>query len=177
VLARLDKIKGVEKTQANRAGTLVRISVAASADADKVAAAAAEVLTGEKRKAVRLKGADLERALSKETWYGPDELSAIEFRTLALRSIQRFAEAEELNKETTDKLSKIAEEEWDRLAKAAAAAEKRPGSGTDWSARCAAFATAFLGRARDVLSAGQLERLQKKSEDLMGGKPPKGRKE
>jgi hypothetical protein len=83
VLARLNKIDGVEKSFSNWPGTLLRISVAPSADRDKDAAAVREDLTKDNRKPVLLTGAELKQALEKEEWRMPGELSAIEFRTLA----------------------------------------------------------------------------------------------
>src|SRR5262249_24403232 len=105
--------------------------------------------------------------LAEETWYSPDELSAIEFQTLATREVRAFAEAEKLDENTTDRLVEMAEEEWERQAKAAANAE-RP----DWSARGAAVAGAFIDRAKGVLTAEQLERLKEKAACGLGGNRP-----
>jgi hypothetical protein len=87
VLARLDEIDGVERSYANRAGTLLRLSVAASADPDRVTGEALRAL-GNRRNPTRLADDERDQALGQEEWRGADridELSAIEFRTLALR--------------------------------------------------------------------------------------------
>lgn len=174
MLARLDQIEGVERSRADRAGTLVCVSLAAAADPDKVAEQVAKVFAEEKRQSTRLTGEDLKQALAREKWYGPDELSAIEFRTLAVRRVRGFAESEKLDQDTAAKLVQIAEEEWDRLANAADSPErKRPGGGTDWNARCVAFAAAFIGRAKDLLTPPQVERLKQARDGLLGGKPLK----
>jgi hypothetical protein len=163
VLARLDKIEGLERTLANRGGTLVRVTAAATADPTKVADEAARVLTEEGRDPVGLTGDELRQALAEQEWHGPEELSAIEFRTLALRRVRAFAEAEKLDPETTERLVKIAEEEWDRLAGGGP-----PKAGTDWERRCADFAAALVERAKTVLTAEQAERLRRECEQQLG---------
>jgi hypothetical protein len=174
VLARLDKIKGVERSLANRAGTLIRVSLAETAKTDRVAEEALGVLAEGKAAPTRLTGDDLEQALAREDWREADELSAIEFRTLVVRKVRAFAQAEELNKETADKLVKIAEQEWDRQA--TTAAKPRRAGGTDWRARCVKFASAFLDRAKALLTARQVERLEQAGARLLGGDPPKGKR-
>jgi hypothetical protein len=87
VLARLDEIDGVERSYANRAGTLLRLSIAASADPDRVSGEALRVL-GDRRNPTRLGDDERDQALGQEEWRGADrvgELSAIERRTLILR--------------------------------------------------------------------------------------------
>jgi hypothetical protein len=159
VLARLNKIAGVEKSFSNRTGTMIRISVASSADREKVAAAVSEDLTKDSRKPVLLAGNELQAALAKEQWYTPGELSAIEFRTLALHRVKNFAEAEKLDKETTDKLMKIAEREWDCSVKAddGCGPEQQPG---EWLNRFKRVATSVPAQAKELLSVEQAERLR-----------------
>ncbi len=164
MLARLQKIDGVETSASNHAGTLVRISATSTAVLDNVAHSVLQTLTKEKRKPVRLADDAFREALAKEKWYDPDELSAIEFRTLVLGQVADFAEAENLDKETADKLLKLAEEEWDRLAKSADAEKPKPGStGTDWAARCGKFAAVYIDRTKDLLSSEQREKLRKEA--------------
>jgi hypothetical protein len=93
VLARLDRIDGIERSYTNRAGTLLWVSVAPSADPERVAADTIRVL-GEQRNPTQLLGAELVEALAKEEWRDSErvgELSAIEFRTLALRGLPWLA--------------------------------------------------------------------------------------
>jgi hypothetical protein len=175
VLARLNEIKGVERGLANRAGTLIRVSLDETADLDRVAEEALDVLAREKAEPTRLTGDDLGQALKREEWQEADELSAIEFRTLVARQVRGFADAEQLDKVTADNLVKIAEEVWDSQARAAAA-QPRPRGGTNWTARCREFSSAFIDRAREVLTAQQLERLWHAGDRLREGEPPKGKR-
>ncbi len=160
-LAALDKLDGVERSFANRTGTMIRVAVAAAADRNTVAEAVLKALTDEDRKAVRLAGDELKRALDREEWRGAGrigELSAIEFHTLALHRFKTFAKAEKLDKETTDKLVEIAEQQWKRLCEEARAdGETRP---DDWGKRIKASLPIFLERAKGILTAEQLERLK-----------------
>jgi hypothetical protein len=87
VLARLDRIEGVERSYTDGTGTLLRLSVAASADPDEVASEALVVL-GAERAPSRLAGKELDEALARAEWRDAGrvrELSAIEGRTLAVR--------------------------------------------------------------------------------------------
>src|SRR5262249_17769511 len=122
VLASLDKIDGVEASAANYTGTMIRISVTPATDRDKVAEGVRKVLTAEGRKAVPLTSAGLKRALDREQWREADrigELTAIEFHTMALHRVKTFAKGEKLDKEATDKLVKVAEQQWERISKEA----------------------------------------------------------
>jgi hypothetical protein len=159
VLARLDKVEGVEKSSANRTGTMLRISVASSADRDKVAEATREILTKDNRKPVLLSGGELKQALAKEEWGSPADLSAIEFRTFALHRVKTFAEAEKLDKEASSKLVKIAEQQWERMAKGGdcCGKVKQPG---DWVAQFKQFAASVPDQAKELLVAEQTERLR-----------------
>jgi hypothetical protein len=90
VLARLDRIDGVERSYVNRTGTLLRLSVAPSADPERVAFEALKVLGEGNRNPARLASQALDQALEQEEWRAADrvnELSAIEFRTLAVRRV------------------------------------------------------------------------------------------
>jgi hypothetical protein len=94
VLARLDQIDGVERSSANRTGTLIRISVAPAADPGPVAGQVLEVLADEGRGTRRLGGSELDQALEREEWRDAGrvrELSQIEFCTLALRPLPWLA--------------------------------------------------------------------------------------
>ena len=105
-------------------------------------------------------------------------MSGIEFRTLAVRRVRAFAESEKLDQETADKLVRIAEEECDRLARGADGARPKPaGGGTGWDARRAEFVSAFLDRAKDLLTAPQVERLRQARDRLLGGQPAQPAKE
>jgi hypothetical protein len=159
VLARLNKIEGVDKSFTNRTGTMIRIALASSTDRDMVAAAARAELAKDNHKPVPLAGNELQAALAKEQWYTPGELSAIEFRTLALHRVKNFAEAEKLDKETTDRLMTIAEREWDRSVKAddGYGPEKQPG---EWLNQFKRVAESVPAQAKELLSVEQAERLR-----------------
>jgi hypothetical protein len=160
VLRRLDKIEGVEASSANYTGTMIRISVT-TADREKVAERVSKALAEKRGKPVALEGDDLKWALEKEQWRVAGrigELSAIEFHTLVLYRVKTFAKADKLDKEATDKLVKIAEEQWQRIAKEV----KKDGATQpeDWGNRCKKSLPAFLDRAKEVLTAEQVERFQ-----------------
>jgi hypothetical protein len=157
VLARLGKVKGVEQCLVNRSGTLIRVTVERTADRDKVADEVLKVLAGDNREPSRLTGDELRRALAAEQWRPPDELSAIEFRTLAVRRVRGFARAEKLDRGVTEKLVRITEEQWDRLAGKA----KPRGAKSDWSARCMEAAAAVADQAKELLTAEQTDRLRR----------------
>jgi hypothetical protein len=161
VLASLDKLDGVEASSANYTGTMIRISAAPETDRDKVAEGVRKVLNEEDRKAVRLAGDELKRAVEQEEWRGAGrigELSAIEFHTLALHRVKTFAKAEKLDKKTADKLVEIAEQHWERVSKEAKAdGATRP---EDWGKRIRASLSVFLERAKGVLTAEQVERFE-----------------
>ena len=176
VLARLNKIEGVEKSFTNRTGTLLHISVAPSADRDKVAAAVRDDLTKDNRKPVLLARDESEQALAKEKWSSPGDLSAIEFRTLALHRVKTFAQSEKLDKEAADKLLKLAARQWDRLAQGEDCC-KQPAQGkdcckqqqpADWLRRFHSFAAALAEPAKELLSAEQAKRLQEALSKRLG---------
>lgn len=164
VLERLDKIDGVEASSANHTGTLIRISVKAGASRETVEAAVQKDLTAGKGNPTRLVGEELRKALQDEEWRGIDQigqLSAIEFRKLNLDRVKAFVEEEKLGKDVADKLLKLAETEWDRLAKAAETKEgSQPPHEADWKGRCEQFGKAVAEQAKELLAAEQLERLR-----------------
>jgi hypothetical protein len=157
VLARLGKVQGVERCLANRTGTLIRVTVAPTAERDKVAEEVLKVLAAANREPVRLTGAELRKALAGEEWRPPDELSAIEFRTLAVRRVRAFAADEKLARSVTEKLVRITEEHWDRIARKVKGQDTK----TDWAARCARAAAAVADQAKGLLPAEQAERLRR----------------
>lgn len=163
MLAQLQQVEGVEKAYANHSGRLFRVSISPTADREKVAAGLLKALNDPTRRPVRLTGDEFRRALDQEEWREVErvnELSAIEFRTLGLRRVATFAEEEKLDKESADKLMKMAEEEWDRLAQERTVEESEHPGKTDWSVRCSQFARVVSKRAESVLTTEQVERLK-----------------
>ena len=166
MLARFDKIDGVEKSLANRTGTMVRVSLTATANREQVATEVEKVLTDQRRKPVPVKGDELKAALAKEEWFESKrvgELSGIEFSILALRGrVRHFAQTEKLDKAATEKLVKIAEDQWNRLN---APSEKDKGrqvdKNKDQEARSQKLARAVAEEAKELLTAQQAEKLKK----------------
>src|SRR5690349_2406780 len=98
---------------------MIRISVIAAASREKVAEVVQKDLAMENQKAVRLQGDELKKALREENWRVKErvgELSAIEFRTLALDRVKVFARTEKLADGAAGRLIELAGKEWDRLA-------------------------------------------------------------
>lgn len=161
VLARLEqKVEGIEQTLSNLPGTMIRVSIAASADREQVAKAVLKDLTEDKRSPLRLNGDELKQVLAKEQWRSPDELSSIEFRTLGLDRVKGFADAEKLGPEVTGKLLQMAGEQWDRLVKPAGTKPAHY-SKSDWAAFRGEFNKALVEQTKELLTADQRERLKK----------------
>ena len=165
VLDRLDKIDGVEASSANYTGTMLCITVKAGADREKVAEAVQKDLAMDKRTPTRTTGDGLTKALKDEEWRGIDrigQLSATEFRKLNLDRVKAFTDEEKLNKDVVDKLLKLAEEEWDRMAKAVDTTEgSKPPHKADWKGRCEEFAKVLVEKSKEMLTADQRDRLGK----------------
>jgi hypothetical protein len=160
VLASLDKIEGVQASSTNYTGTMIRVTVTEAADRAKVAEEVRKVLAA--NKPVTLAGEDLKRALEKEQWREArrvGELTAIEFHTMALHRIKMFAQTEKLDKDTTEKLTKMAEEHWQRLAQEAE--KEKATRPEDWGIRAKKSIPVFLARAKEVLTDDQVERFKK----------------
>jgi hypothetical protein len=161
VLASLDKIDGVEASSANYTGTMIRISVKTGTDRERVAERVRKALCEKNGKPVALVGDKLKQAIEREQWRETGrigELSAIEFHTLFLHRVKTFAKAEKLDVEATDKLVKIAEQQWERVTKQA---EK---DGTtepeDWGNQGKKSLPISLERVKEVLTAEQVERFK-----------------
>lgn len=160
VLERLDKVDGVQASSTNYTGTLIRVSVAGAADRVQVAEEVRKVLA--ENKPIALVGEELQTALRKEQWRETErvgELSTIEFRALTLYRIKNFAQAEKLNKETTDKLMKLVEDQWKSLAQEAK--KERATRPKDWGDRCKKSIPIFVAGAKGFLNDNQIERLEK----------------
>jgi tetratricopeptide (TPR) repeat protein len=160
VLAQLDKLPGVEHSYGNHTGDMVRVCVLATADREALARQVAKIL-GASRAPVRLAGADFARALEQEQWRRSDrvgELTLTEYRTLCLREIGQFAKDEKLDKQTAEKLKKIAEAEWDRIDSEITAKPSQKIEGTNLIRDAT---KAVLERAKAILTPDQLTRFRK----------------
>jgi hypothetical protein len=147
--------------------------VKAGASREIVAEAVQKDLAANKGNATRLTAEKLRKALKDEEWRGIDrigQLSAIEFRKLNLDRVKAFTEQEKLGKGVADKLLKLAETEWDRLAKEAEAkGGDLPPHKADWRGRCEEFAKVVVEQAKELLAADQLDRLRQALTCWFGG--------
>ena len=171
MLAQLDKIAGVERSYANHAGNMVRVSVAQAVDSEKVVERVETVLTQEKRNPIRLRDTELKQALEQEQWRTAEqvsELSIIEYRTLTLRALGTFADKEKLDQKTKERLFKIAEEEWDKLSKDGAS----QGDHADLRARLTDRVVEVVRRAKPILNAQQFERFKDWVKSCLEGNQP-----
>ncbi len=163
MLERLDKIEGVKASSANHTGTMLRVTVKTATEREQVAVVVEKELAAGNRKPVRIKGDELQMVLKAETWREKErlrELSAIEFRKLALERVQAFYKSEKLPDDVAANLVKLAEQEWDRLAKAAETTEaKQSPDKTDWRKRGNDFSKAFCEQAKELLTGDQMSRL------------------
>ncbi len=90
MLARLDQIPDIDKSFANRSGTLLRLSLVASADATNAARSVSEVLQAEYGGSTQLSGVALTTAIDGEEWRDGTrihELSMIERQLLVSRGL------------------------------------------------------------------------------------------
>jgi hypothetical protein len=91
VLARLDAIRGVNKSFANQSGTMVRVQVVADANLEQIMEDLTGVLQDEAgRSPERVPVDESMQLLEHEEWRDATrvaELSMIEFRTLTVRAV------------------------------------------------------------------------------------------
>jgi hypothetical protein len=175
-LDRVDRIEGVSRSLTNWTGTMVRVVPAPGADPQAVARRVRAALDEGEYAPELLGGAAKAEALKKEHWRGLDrvhELTSFEFRTVARRLVESFAQAERLEKEKTSQLLKAVDEVWESSARG----KKTPpadeeGYGAYWRDRLATFKAALLARVRDQLSAEQVDRLSRLAEREAGNNEP-----
>lgn len=154
----------MERSAANHAGKLIRVSIKTGTSRERVAGAVERELLALKGTPTRLTATESTKALQDEIWRGIDrigELTAIEYRTISLDRVRAFVEQEKLDAEASDKLQRLAENQWDRLARSA---PTKRGDGhpqkTDWQDRCAQFTKAMMEETTELLSADQRDRLR-----------------
>lgn len=142
---------------------MLRITVKAGANRDNVAARAEGELKEENGNPTRLTSQDFGRALQLEEWRAIDEigqLSAIEFRKLNFDRVRQFVEEEKLGRDVADRLLSIAESEWNRLSNEAVAKDGiLPPHRADWTGRCRRFAKVLTEKAKELLTADQVKKL------------------
>jgi hypothetical protein len=160
VLEQLNTIDGVTASSANYAGTLVRVAMTPAADRDKVTEEVRKLLSAP----AWLTGHDLQVALRQEEWrefHQIGQLSAIEFRTLAIGWVKGFVEAEHIGDGAADQLLDLAERVWHRLIELTdRTEEKLPPHQMDWRGRCRRYAAEFGEQAKDLLTVDQRDRIK-----------------
>ncbi len=150
---------------------MLRVTVKTATQREQVAAVVDKELAAGNRQPVRIKRDELRMVLMAETWREKErigELSAIEFRKLAIDRVQAFSKGEKLPDDVAGKLLTLAEREWDRLAKAADTREATQSPHkTDWRKRGREFSKAFREQAQEPLTADQLTRLDRMITDCV----------
>jgi hypothetical protein len=158
----LNAIDGVAASSANYSGALVRVAMTPAANHDKVAEEVQKNLSASDRKPVSLTGDDVQVALHNEEWrefHQIGQLSAIEFRTLAIGWVKGFVEAEHVG--AADQLVKLAAQAWDRLIELAdRTEEKLPPHQMDWRGRSRRYAVEFSEQAMELLTVDQRDRVK-----------------
>jgi tetratricopeptide (TPR) repeat protein len=145
---------------------MVRICLTGTADREELATVVFKVL-GASRSPVRLAGPDFTRAIKQEQWRQSDRIGdwlRTEYRTLCLREVRRFAKDEKLGKQTTEKLSAVAEAEWDRVDSGTTAKLSQKINGTS---RFRDGIKAVIERAKAILTTEQLARLRQYLNDSL----------
>jgi hypothetical protein len=164
VLKRLDSFEGVAKASANHTGAMIRVTLTSPNKLEEVAEIVAKDLAAENFQPQRIDSDEARNALERQAWRGAErirELTAIEFRQLALQAIDEFSKSEKLTEQVTSKLRQSAEKQWDRLADEAEPRDsgKLPNQ-TDWRKRFRDFANAFCDDAKPILTDSQFSRLK-----------------
>ncbi len=160
-LGEIDGIEGVTRSFSDWTGTLIRVSVAKTTHREAVAERVRAVLTAKQQKPLRIAGDDLTRALQREDWRGANrifELSSYEFNTIAKRRINNFANGEGLKRSERTRLLELVDELWEKAAEGLDT-PKPEAYAMYWRNRRNKFVAAYLQRARELLSAEQVENL------------------
>lgn len=157
MLAQLEKVECVESAMANHTGSLVRVSLKASADSVAVASELDAILKEQNRKPKQLAGDEAANAIKSEQWRESDkvgELSEIEFRTVFERRVKQFSEAGEFDEKTVTSLLQFSK---DVLKETPAS-----NSDTNWGDFRSGLVSRMMEKAKEVLSEEQLEELSEK---------------
>ncbi|MCI0332891.1 MAG: cation transporter [Planctomycetes bacterium] len=162
-LGEIDSMEGVTRSFSNWTGALIRVSVAKTSDREAVAERVRAVLAANQQKPSRIAGDDLTRALQKEDWRGADrifELTSYEFNTVAKRRINDFASSEGLKRSERTRLLDLVDELWEKAAEGLDTPKPESEAyAMYWRNRLDKFVTAYAHRARELLSAEQVEKL------------------
>lgn len=122
------------------------------------------MLSTRTRSPTRVNGQELRRALQTEEWRDAEritELSAIEHRTLTIRSVTTFAEEEGLNDDQAGRLVKCTEAEWDHLAKEISTELRKVRTKRIWQPIYDRFDAALRKQMKPILTDEQMDRLMK----------------
>ncbi len=161
MLEQLDKLPGVRGSSTNYSGMTVRTSSDTDAIREVVAQAALVVLAENNTRPTRLSEKDSTNSLSSETWRGIEtisELSSIEFRTVSINRLKRYAADEHLSPSATEELVRVAEKTWDEHDQSVDPTV--PPYKADWDGQCRSVDLAFVQNAKHLLSEKQIEQLK-----------------
>lgn len=163
VLTQINQIDGVSDSFANWTGMRLRVRVASGTDRNAVAERVRQLLASEECHPAVLTGAEFSQALKNEDWHDAArlvDLSSYEFRTIAKRRLQAFVDSEKLDTARRNKLMNLVDQLWEKSAEGLdLPASERDAYGQYWRARLNRFVGAYAERARDVLSAEQVQQL------------------
>jgi copper chaperone CopZ len=162
-LGEIDAMDGVTSSFSDWTGTLIRVSVAKTTHREAVAERVRAVLAASQQEPLRVAGDDLTRALQRKDWRGADrifELTSYEFNTVAKRRINDFASAERLKQSERVRLLDLVDELWEKAAQALDTPKPESEAyAMYWRNRMNMFVAEYAQRARELLSAEQVEKL------------------
>ena len=154
---------GVKETYANQQGTLLAVALAANANRQAVEQQILKTFLKFNAKPKLLTGEAFQRALKEEAWRPGKriaELSSLEFRSLAIAAIRRFSQRERIGPDVTEKLVRIAEQEWSKLVEPEINKASKPASRIDWHRLRLRHAEVVAEQAGELLNPPQVKRLK-----------------
>ena len=164
MIGKMNGVEGVEEAFANWSGEEIRVVVRRAEEREATAKRVENLLSGERQKPVAVEGAELERAIVGQAWFGAGkigELTSFEFRTMAKRRVEGFALKEKLADATKEKLLAIVEREWQKHgAHPGTLPGDDEGYGNYWKARLTEFKAAVAMGAKEILTAQEFEDLK-----------------
>lgn len=162
-MSQINQIEGVSGTFSNWTGSLLRVEILPTADRETVAARVRTFLAADGQKPARVEGQELTALLSGVEWRDLSritELSSYEFKTVAKRRIDAFADSEKLDSSKRQQLLSIVDSLWDKSSAGLDNPKADAAAYADyWQHRRDGFVTAYVEQAREVLTPEQVGRL------------------
>lgn len=162
-MAQVNRIEGVSQSYSNWTGTILRISARPGADRDAVAERVLAFLAADGQDPGRVQGAEVATSLRNEDWRDLSritDLSSYEFKTVAKRRINAFADNEKLDSTQREKLLNIVDGLWDKSGVGLGSPRLDAAEyAAYWQNRREKFVAAYLERARELLTPEQVQRL------------------